>query len=66
MDILELLKNPAVAGIGGGALALLLREGVAFALHLRAARLKADKDPTNDAEADVLERTAQRLEGTKP
>ena len=66
MQLLELLKNPAVAGIGGGALALLIREGVAFALHLRAARLKADGDPKNDAEADVLERAAQRLEGGRP
>lgn len=65
MQLLELLKNPAIAGVGGGALALLIREAVAFALHLRAARLKADGDPTNDAEAEVLERTAQRLEGGK-
>lgn len=59
----EFLNNPLFTGVGGLALGYLVREAIAFGLRLKAAKMKADKDPANDAEADVLEKTADRLTG---
>lgn len=55
------IQEQAQGLVTGGALGVLVREAIAFALKLRAARLRADADPANDAEAAVLEEAANKV-----
>jgi len=63
--MLEWLQSQAQGLVAGGSLSILVREIVAFALRLRAARMLADGDASNDAEARLLEGVADKVEGGK-
>ena len=62
MNIAAWLANEWQGMIAGGGIYAVVREIVAFALRLRAARLRGDTDPTNDAEAALLDDVAGRMD----
>lgn len=62
MNITDWLANEWQGMVAGGGLYALVREIGAFVLRLRAARLRGDTDPTNDAEAALLDDVAGRLD----
>ncbi len=58
---MEILTEQWQAALAGAGIYGILRELAGFGLRIKAARLRADKDPENDAIADVLDDAAKRL-----
>lgn len=63
--MIEWLQSQAQGLVAGGGLSILVREVVAFALRLRAARMLGDGDAANDAEAQLLQGVADKVEGKR-
>jgi len=57
----QVISEQWQAALAGAGIYGILREAAGFALRIKAARLRADKDPGNDAVADVLDDAAKRL-----
>lgn len=57
----QVISEQWQAALAGAGIYGILRELAGFALRIKAARLRADKDPGNDAVADVLDDAAKRL-----
>jgi hypothetical protein len=59
--MIEHIQNSWQDLVAGGAVGIALRELVALALRVKAAQMRGDKDPTNDAMADVLDDAAKSV-----
>ncbi len=57
----QVISEQWQAALAGAGIYGILRELAGFGLRIKAARLRADKDPGNDAVADVLDDAAKRL-----
>lgn len=60
-DVADWLSREWQAALAGAGVYGILRELAGFGLRIYAAKLRADKDPGNDAIADVVDDAAKRL-----
>jgi hypothetical protein len=59
---MEVLNEQWQAALAGAGIYGILREVVAIGLRIYAAKLRGDKNPSNDAVADVIDDAAKRLD----
>ena len=60
-DVADWVSREWQAALAGAGVYGILRELAGFGLRIYAAKLRADKDPQNDAIADVVDDAAKRL-----
>lgn len=64
-DVADWVSREWQAALAGAGVYGILRELAGFGLRIYAAKLRADKDPENDAIADVVDDAAKRLGETR-
>lgn len=64
-EAMEWVSREWQAALAGAGIYGVLRELAGFGLRIYAAKLRADKDPENDAIADVVDDAAKRLGETR-
>lgn len=63
--MIEVLTEQWQAALAGAGVYGILREVVGVGLRIYAAKLRGDKDPTNDGVADVIDDAAKRIEAKR-